>query len=97
MDFLALILEELMERIVNAFDSINNIAVKTTLQIFAMILCCALCVGIVFLIGNVSLQVINYFGFTSKVLKAIVGGITFVFAFVLMCAVIWFITVLVKR
>jgi len=48
MDFFVLMFEEWLTKVTKPFDSIDNVAMRTTLQIITMILCTAISVGVVF-------------------------------------------------
>ncbi len=89
-DFFSLILEEVLGKITERFETINHPVLKATLQILAMIVSCSIFIGIIFLASffvknltahwdianNKLLKIILTIG-TLLICLAILGGLVF--------------------
>lgn len=84
MDFFALMFEEWLTKVTKPFDSIGNPAVRTILQIGAMILCCAISVGIILGIDALISFVCKGTPFAdNRIVRVIVGIVNFILCLVL--------------
>ena len=83
MDFLALVLEDLFDIVVKAFDFITNPIVKVFCQILAMVLCCVAFVVIFQGVSSLADCIIKHFGIINVIAKIIFQIISVIITFVL--------------